>query len=972
MKKILILNYAYPLLMAIIMAFTTIACGGGNSESDDTPYSPGSGGGNNALTANVKDIGATYAVLTGRIDLSKFNDIDRVTYSTKVGFLAGIECGESVNTMKEYTGTRKEGSFDITIIDLEPNTKYYYRTYIVPGGDDLNKLTGGAFRNIGETMTFTTKEVSFNGTMSASIYKESTLQSIFVKCSFNLSKLNENETYTIGLAYSPKESDLEASRLYKNFRNTKYYEYGGVNEFYNNFTPYYSVWDSDLRFALLDKDSSGELRLEVDPGKNIYFCPFIFFGETAFAGEIKSTSTIDIETSDFVDIGLSCLWSSKNLGASSPMELGRTYSLPVSKSALSSGERVPTEQEVKELNNKCKFERTENGLRITGPNNKSIHICCFNDKQFKVYLGTSTKTDDYGITKYVHYEYESGSFKFGKSTGGGDFYIRTVKDKSSSDGETEITFSVASLSNYSADGGSNPLSITASNSISWTITRSDNWIHLGNSTNNNDTYTGTGTSNVNIYVDNNPTTERRKGTITVKSDIGTKEITFYQAGLEDKLEVDMPTKNFTKDGGTEQLGISALSSRSWTISCDASWLHFDTNSGKGSKKVKVTIDKNTTYENRNAVITIVSEGLSSKKIDISQKGKEKTLTLSVKSKSFDAEGGDFTTKVTTDPSTLDWKASKSKSWVHFDSKSNSQNEIVKSGDLTLTLTVDPNTSTESRSATISFTSDAETKSLEITQSGATFNVSPSTFAFVADGGNFQIEVSISPSLKWKASKSNSDSWIHFNSSTNDQNEISETSNKKITVYIDKNSTYDRREATLTFSSDIGKKTVKVAQGASTASLPDTRLGKILKKPFGTVDVDLESASYSTIKRTLSSYYRLDSNSGYFYLNASSNSNLSFDYRGLPFYKMYVAEYSSSVVIDYTFKIGYSSISDPGAMYDAIIADFKEIGIPLQVERKSNSSIHGYYKTGLATYKADINYSSWDSSWEYTIGVTYYE
>lgn len=85
----------------------------------------------------------------------------------------------------------------------------------------------------------------------------------------------------------------------------------------------------------------------------------------------------------------------------------------------------------------------------------------------------------------------------------------------------------------------------------------------------------------------------------------------------------------------------------------------------------------------------------------------KTLTVSPYSFNIEAAGGSLTTQI---KSNCDWRASRNVAWCHLSATSGS-------GDASLVMTVDENTSEESRTAMVTITYDSKTAYVIITQKG---------------------------------------------------------------------------------------------------------------------------------------------------------------------------------------------------------------------------------------------------------------
>ena len=91
-----------------------------------------------------------------------------------------------------------------------------------------------------------------------------------------------------------------------------------------------------------------------------------------------------------------------------------------------------------------------------------------------------------------------------------------------------------STTNYSASGDWWYLTVKAASSRSWTISKSDSWVHLGNSYSSSYSYSGKGNEDVKIYVDANSSSYSRSSKLTVKCGTKTKSITITQDGKSNK------------------------------------------------------------------------------------------------------------------------------------------------------------------------------------------------------------------------------------------------------------------------------------------------------------------------------------------------------------------------------------------------------------------------------------------------------
>ena len=176
-----------------------------------------------------------------------------------------------------------------------------------------------------------------------------------------------------------------------------------------------------------------------------------------------------------------------------------------------------------------------------------------------------------------------------------------------------------STTNYKADGDWWSLTVKAASSKSWTISKSDSWVHLGTSSNTSYSYSGKGNESVSIYVDANNSSYSRSSILTVKCGTKSQSITITQdRGSSSTLSISMSNTYFYKTVDSETLSISTSSSQYWTVSADKSWVSFSKSYGYGSASVTVTTSRN--YgASRSATIT-VKAGSISKSISITQGG----------------------------------------------------------------------------------------------------------------------------------------------------------------------------------------------------------------------------------------------------------------------------------------------------------------------------------------------------------------
>ncbi len=106
-----------------------------------------------------------------------------------------------------------------------------------------------------------------------------------------------------------------------------------------------------------------------------------------------------------VDLGLSVKWATCNVGAKSSWEYGDFYTFDEAQTLADSDWRVPTDEELQELIDKCTWTWTSlngvNGCRVTGKNENSIFLPAaglrndFGVYRFDGHYWSSSAGDDY-------------------------------------------------------------------------------------------------------------------------------------------------------------------------------------------------------------------------------------------------------------------------------------------------------------------------------------------------------------------------------------------------------------------------------------------------------------------------------------------------------------------------------------------------------------------------------------------------
>ena len=202
-----------------------------------------------------------------------------------------------------------------------------------------------------------------------------------------------------------------------------------------------------------------------------------------------------------------------------------------------------------------------------------------------------------------------------------------------------------------------------------------------------------------------------------------------------EISLDNNGLEFSAESGSKAFNIK--SNTSWTVSSDQTWCSVNPTSGSNNGSVTVKVSENTQTSARTATISVKTDA-GIRTVSVTQNGASEQVSLSVSDMEFAAGSG---SKIFRIKSNTAWAVSSNKNWCSVSPTSGSVDGSV-------TVSVDENTSSSSRTATITVESATITRRLAVTQSGATpvtppssqdrtFTVGGVTFKMIAvEGGTF--------------------------------------------------------------------------------------------------------------------------------------------------------------------------------------------------------------------------------------------
>jgi hypothetical protein len=386
------------LLLAVACILGMTACSDDDPVINTTPII-------NSVVTTEAEVTAYSAVLKGTVDgLS-----GQSSSAFKVGALYSENEGDVKTSGIDVSGTYSDGNITASVDGLQTNKVYYYCVYVT---------LQGRVSYYGEVKSFVTTDAKVTNTQSSNISASKALISASVSGT-------EGVPVEIGAG-----AKISTSNLVEDVKN-------GLEV------------EGSLENGTLTAQAYGLL-----PNTTYYYIPYISLGDGHVYGEPAAFKTGDY-TPEYVDLGLSVLWATANVGAEKPSDLGSRVGygqLDVTKHSTDIDDytvtgdifggkndianvndygRMPIADEVKELIVCTTHEWTEvdgvQGIRFTASNGKSIFLPA---------AGTRSGQDvsDLG---------SAGNYWLGQINGSNDQFGRTLEFSSNSAGLSTLARNIA-------------------------------------------------------------------------------------------------------------------------------------------------------------------------------------------------------------------------------------------------------------------------------------------------------------------------------------------------------------------------------------------------------------------------------------------------------------------------------------------------------------------------------------------------
>ena len=278
------------------------------------------------------------------------------------------------------------------------------------------------------------------------------------------------------------------------------------------------------------------------------------------------------------------------------------------------------------------------------------------------------------------------------------------------------------------------------------------------------------------------------------------------ASCKDEKEEVIVTPSITLTGGSSHtvecsggtLEVNFSSAKAWTASSGQNWCRISPFSGQGGNaKLTITVDENTTTDERNASVTIKSESASTN-ITINQKQKD-ALTVTSQKVEMDALGGEAIIQVKANVTYTCEIESPAKEWISIGSSRAMADSEIK-------LLMKENESFEKREGKITIRSGELSETITVYQAGAVPSIILSQNEYVVGSKEETLTIQLKSNVNYRMVMPENVEWLQV---------VASRALSDYTHYIQvaANDTYGARTAEIHFinEEDNLDETVRITQ-----------------------------------------------------------------------------------------------------------------------------------------------------------------
>ncbi len=397
-------------------------------------------------------------------------------------------------------------------------------------------------------------------------------------------------------------------------------------------------------------------------------------------------------------------------------------------------------------------------------------------------------------------------------------------------------------------------SVDVSSNKNWMVTTNDSWINLSPTS-------GSGNGTLMINYDENTDLTERNGTITLTAP-GCPDVNIMvnQQGASAVLSVDPTMITVNAPAGTESLDIT--SNKDWTLETSETWITLSTDNGSNNATVNFDYEENTDVATRTGTITLSAPGCADINITVNQNAAGVIFTVSDNDFQVEAPSGTETVDIN---SNLDWSVKISEPWITV-------TPMMGSGDGTITINYDENTSLDTRVGTVTLCATGQPDQvITITQLGVAPTLSVDRNNISVDQPSGNETVVISSNTEWTIKSTSS--WVTFNPTSG-------TGDASVAIQYLENPDMAERTAIITVCSpDLPDQTIEFTQSGRAGNLSVNPSVINVDAPASTETFDISADVDWTIKTTANWLsFTPDSGSGDATITVSIDGNIDTNQR----------------------------------------------------------------------------------------------
>jgi len=396
------------------------------------------------------------------------------------------------------------------------------------------------------------------------------------------------------------------------------------------------------------------------------------------------------------------------------------------------------------------------------------------------------------------------------------------------------------------------LRVPVTSNTTWSATSNEPWLTIDSFVPLN--RTGDGSFRINAIA--NHSANARTAVVTVTSGEMTQTIMVTQLGVT----LELPDASPTLQAVASEARIPVTSNSTWTVSSNETWLTINSfiplnRTGDGSFRINATT--NNLASERTADVTVTSGELT-RTFTVTQPGV--TLELPDTPPTLRVTASDAHIPVTSNST---WTASSNEPWLTI----NSFVPANRTGDGSFRVNAEANNTGLDRTAVVVVMSGGVTRSMAITQPGATLSISDTPPTLLALASNARIYVTSDST--WSATSS--ESWLTINSFI----PANRTGDGSFRINAEANNTGSARTAVVVVMSGGMTQAMAITQPAATLALQDTPPTLLASANDARIYVTSDvawSATSSESWLTLNSFIPANrTGNGSFRINAEANN-----------------------------------------------------------------------------------------------------